>query len=81
MVFQMKRYIDDIAGFIDNTLGSVFELSNNNLTPLALMVRQGGSFYEKKSMLQQKRGPKTGYHRILFEFIQSISKGMTFQFL
>jgi hypothetical protein len=36
----MEKSIDDIAGFINNIIGTdVFELSNNNSNSLGLLVR------------------------------------------
>ena len=45
IVLQMERWIDDIAGFINNIIGSVLELSNNNSIFLGLLVRQEESLY------------------------------------
>jgi hypothetical protein len=45
-MFQMERSIDDIAGFINNNIGSVFKLSSSNSNLLGLLVRQDGSLYE-----------------------------------
>jgi hypothetical protein len=46
IVFQIEKSIDDSAAFINNILGSEFELRNKNSSPLGLLVRQDVSFYD-----------------------------------
>jgi hypothetical protein len=40
IVFQLERSTDDIAGFINNIIGTLFELSNNNSSSFGLLARQ-----------------------------------------
>jgi hypothetical protein len=42
----MERAIDDIAGFINDNIGSVLKVSSSNSNLLGLLVRQDGSLYE-----------------------------------
>jgi hypothetical protein len=45
----MERSIDDVAGFINNIIGPLFQLSNNNANSLSLLVRRDGSLYENNA--------------------------------
>jgi hypothetical protein len=42
----MERSTDDITGFINNIIRSVFKLSSSNSNPLGLLIRQDGSLYK-----------------------------------